>query len=460
MLAVFYQFNKRVNSLKTPTNADQTISGEVALKQATSYKTPTLTFACSAEDMPKARLSNYLAFDNKYYWVTNTMQISNSHIQFECKLDVLATYKNEILLSKAYVVYSDSQGRLDLTDSRASGDINMSCKDFTISFNDLFTKSPKFILSVISSIDSSGDFSVNYMLDDVNVNKLRQKLTDQDFIDYAKQILLNPYDYIIRGQTTAINVDNTILREIYLGKYDTTCVGRPLSNENVLRRTGTVSNFHKYNDYRGLEPYTTYSLYLPFVGIIQLDSTAMSKSNDLIVDCFASPVTGDVAYGIYVDSGSEAVYKIATYSGNCNNSSPVANTQVPNGLSTVSGAVISIAAVLASEGVSAAVTATKIGVGAVSFAHGMTQHTSINGSISTNVGANLGLNPVLYRWTTDTSENPENRRGIDGLPYCSTVVLNTLTGYVQTMNASISIAADYDEIQEVNDLLNGGVYIE
>ena len=199
---------------------------------------------------------------------------------------------------------------------------------------------------------------------------------------------------------------------------------------------------------------------MPFVGIIQLDSTAMAKSNDLIVDCFASPVTGDIAYGIYVDSGSEAVYKIATYSGNCNNSSPVANTQVPNGLSTVSGAIISITAVLASEAVSPAVTATKIGVGAVSFAHGMTQHTSINGSISTNVGANLGLNPVLYRWTTNTSENPENRRAIDGLPYCSTVELNTLTGYVKTMNASISIAADYDEIQEVNDLLNGGVYIE
>ena len=49
---------------------------------------------------------------------------------------------------------------------------------------------------------------------------------------------------------------------------------------------------------------------------------------------------------------------------------------------------------------------------------------------------------------------------IIGLPYFSTVELGTLTGYVQTQNASVQAIAMEEELQEINSMLDRGVFIE
>lgn len=463
MLAVFYQFNKRVNSLKTPTNSDQTISGEVVLKQATSYKTPTLTFACSSEDMPKARLSNYLAFDNKYYWVTNTMQISNSHIQFECKLDVLATYKNEILLSKCFVIYA-VKGNKWITDTRMMNSHSEITKFARANTFDMFNNEGSLIISCISASDASSQaFATNYILNDADINTLRNKLNGSDFIEYAKQVFSNPYDFLIGAFFSSCNYDDELSEptKMLIGTYDTGIQAIVLGENFVRQQLVSITIPHLYNDFRELAPYASYNLYLPYVGIVHLDDIRLAKSDQLGINCWCQMATGAIIYQLSCDDGTEAGIILGTYTGNCNKQTPIAVRE--NNLLAGATSIGTIVASLAMPVTGAASAFAQV-VGMASGFGGLAKaselNTQINGSLSSNLGGRAGLKPELIITYTNTSENPSLRKDVDGMPLGSTVELNTLTGYVQTMNASISIAADYDEIQEVNDLLNGGVYIE
>lgn len=463
MLAVFYQFNKRVNSLKTPTNAEQTISGEVVLKLATSYKNPTLTFACSTEDMPKARLSNYLEFDNKYYWVTNTIQISNRHIQFECKLDVLATYKNEILLSKCFVIYS-AKGNKWITDTRMMNSHSEITKFARANTFDMFNNEGSLIISCISASDASSQaFATNYILDDADINTLRNKLNGSDFIEYAKQVFSNPYDFLIGAFFSSCNYDDELSEptKMLIGTYDTGIQAIVLGENYVRQQLVSITIPHLYNDFREISPYASYNLYLPYVGIVHLDDIRLAKSDQLGINCWCQMATGAIIYQISCDDGTEAGIILGTYTGNCNKQTPIAVRE--NNLLAGATSIGTIVASLAMPVTGAASAFAQV-VGMASGFGGLAKaselNTQINGSLSSNLGGRTGLKPELIITYTNTSENPSLRKDVDGMPLGSTVELNTLTGYVQTMNASISIAADYDEIEEVNDLLNGGVYIE
>lgn len=455
MLAVFYQFNKRVNSLKTPTNADQTISGEVVLKQATSYKNPTLTLACSAEDMSKARLSNYLAFDNKYYWITNTMQISNSHIQFECKIDVLATYKNEILLSKAYVMYSESHGNIHTTDSRNIAQKKNLLKVVSAGTSDIFTTNPLGLLLIANNVGF--DLATPYLFTGAETQYLKQKLYAPDFFEQFKQYFSNPLETVAASKVTAANIElnSTSLENVYVGDYDLGVSGHRISVDRTLESTKTLKLDWNYNDYRNGSPFTEAYLYLPFVGYQSIDCSLLYNTKNLTIVIKVEVVTGAVVYTVYADrpESSEAVVLVGIYSGNCNADMPIAQVTQVNPISLGSAAIATAAGLASANPV---VTAYGLSQAAPSFR----QVTQVHGGISSSLGSKLNLQIMLELWSAVTNDNPDNYKTVMGLPYCSTVELKELSGFTQTTNASISIAADYDEIREVNDLLNGGVYIE
>ncbi len=71
-------------------------------------------------------------------------------------------------------------------------------------------------------------------------------------------------------------------------------------------------------------------------------------------------------------------------------------------------------------------------------------------------------NPVYVETSLDT-EDPEDSSGyiaIKGRPLGEVVTLSSCTGFVQCDGAQVDIAGSEEERDEINALLNEGIYIE
>jgi hypothetical protein len=101
--------SKRKNSTLQPT---LTASFDVLLKTPTSLHTPTFTISASSFDY------NYLKWGNRYYFVTDVVSRNNNLWDVSAVVDVLATYKAEILASTQFVSYSSVSGDTWLVDTR------------------------------------------------------------------------------------------------------------------------------------------------------------------------------------------------------------------------------------------------------------------------------------------------------------------------------------------------------
>lgn len=79
--------------------------GGVILKADTNLMRPTFILKTS----PLVYNSNYLynTFTKRYYYIRTITAMSGGRIAIDCDIDVLFTYKNEILNSSGWVVRSD-----------------------------------------------------------------------------------------------------------------------------------------------------------------------------------------------------------------------------------------------------------------------------------------------------------------------------------------------------------------
>lgn len=103
-------FAKRHNSTAIPASFSH--SYDVALKGACSYNRPVFLLA------EPAFLDNYIQWGNWYYFVDDVVVVRNNLLEVHCALDVLATYKADILASTQYVAYSNVSGGTWLPDNR------------------------------------------------------------------------------------------------------------------------------------------------------------------------------------------------------------------------------------------------------------------------------------------------------------------------------------------------------
>ena len=104
----FGTFSKRKNSTKQPTSELSDVRN-IKLKQSTSYDNP--TFIITGDDFGY----NYCSWNGRYYFVTDIRSVHNGLTEIDAEIDVLATYKANILNTVAYVVY-DSVANTELVD--------------------------------------------------------------------------------------------------------------------------------------------------------------------------------------------------------------------------------------------------------------------------------------------------------------------------------------------------------
>lgn len=468
--ASVYTLSKRHNSTLQPTGTGTVI--DVYLKGGSDILSP--VFTLNSASIPTF---NYMSFEGRYYFVTGIRNVRDQLYEVSCQVDVLATYKADIQAASAYVLYY-THSNTEISDKRLSAKTTQVTQSDNGSFSE-FGKGTCYVLSVVGQ-DTVGQFAIdlNDLAGIVNQNFLDTlenqidatplPLTDSlvDFAQYVTDLLKNEalsFTYVGKIADCIRNCYALPIRyaawggsseTIYIGRASSGKTGYKLaSNERILSDSATVNIPWQASDWRRNAPYHEIYLYIPCIGMTTISPSDVIGEVALHVDLTLDKLSGDVI--INVGTASKV---LAQYTTNVAVNYPVgfSNVDPAGAITSVAGAVGAL-----SGAVNPAIGAAIAGLGLTNIIQPQPETIGSNGG-----GAFLGLvgytGYKVYCFTIfhDTTVTPASVSSVKGTPYNGVLSLSGISGYVQTMDSSVAGSMTDTEREEINNLLNGGVYIE
>lgn len=473
-------FSKRINSTKQPTLSGFT-DFDCVLKDTTSVDNP--TFLISASDLEGY---NYASWGTRYYFVSALRSVRNNLWEVDCSLDVLATYKSNILATTAYVIY-DTVSNTELPDNRLPIKTTKSI-DVSTAACPFVPDGGCFILSLTGSNGTTGVYKATQgqlaaLIDDVsdiwdNLFNYPDAPDKPDVPDYGSDFLENIslavrywaddfmwyIEYIKQAVCQFFGSGDLVqnIREcrfipfnvgttggsttIYLGTFETQQTLGKLNTETV-HRTASVSIPWQANDFRRRSPYTEVYLYLPYIGMIKLSSENLVGQSSISVAYTLALRDGSLI--CTVSSGGEI---LGQYSGNVGASVPigVSNINLPKAAqSVISGATSAAGKNLGG-----------VGMAVLNFADAVTPNFSSIGGLDGIAGIGANQNITCYTVFHDTIVAPNTELLTIGSPTMAPKALATLTGFCQCMDAHVEAPAMDNELEAIDNYLNSGFFIE
>ena len=175
----FGSVSKKRNSTLQPTLAS---SYDCIIKQPASIDNPTFVI----QDANFNMMFNYAKWDNTYYFIEDIVSVRNDIWEVSCVIDVLATYKADILASTQYVCYSSHNSNTWLPDTRIpllkATDTNRN----TVSMAGLFNTVGFYVLTAVGK-----NGCVAYAMDKSTLNTLLANIStwQNDGINNATALL-------------------------------------------------------------------------------------------------------------------------------------------------------------------------------------------------------------------------------------------------------------------------------
>lgn len=458
MQITLYSFNKRINSTKIVDVSGTTV--DFTYKDESDIYNPIIELSYDIN----GNNINYAKIDNRYYFINSVDTVRMNLWRVHLKIDLLASFKQHILNTKAFVRFSTNKYNLDLIDSRIVTSGKWNDEVVTTPLPN-YSEDGMFVFSVISNAGDASGFATNFILTPAELNALVVKLLEADGWDEVVQWVTNPMEAIVSCWWLPFNVTNMFAmaeKEITIGKYATGIRGKVINNRGFKPfYQGLYINIpFGYSDFRNLEPYTTIKLYLPFVGYIDIDTSDVYNSSQLYIQYGIDILTGNIQYIIKPASENSVGDVIATASGSVRLDLPVGQVQSATGtiLAGIAGGVASLG-LMASGMVFAGMTSAAYALTATLQRRQTFQNGGFQGSTFTN-GLGDGRHIALYLRYRDTNDTPENMRYTIGGLSAKVLSLSECSGYVLTENASVTIPGYYEATSQINSMLNGGIFIE
>lgn len=472
----FYNYSKRKNSTGVPSGGTAV---NCVFKDSTSYVNTTLLVNLS--DVPYNYFSMTVGGINRYYWITNIVSVRNNLFEVSGHVDVLATYRNSIIGASAYLLYSTATFSANLVDRRIPTIYSPVRSTQTLQvFSNFFSASGYYILSCVGedgSVDcwrldrnqfqnlldniqeyqdifnvewpeqppASGDaltdifntfstfVSTLVALGESIVNVFKQQTSFSSAVDCIRGCFWMPFE-----------VPSLSTGEITLGGYHTGITANRVG-DTIAAEIGNITIPWPTSDWRNSAYCTEMSIYLPFVGTVTLPASAMIGESTLTIRHCLSTKTGDVAYELLAGD-----MVIGTYGGNAAVSVPIGSSNISN-MQIVNA--IGQVGVMMNNPLSGA---TAI-VNAVSAA--VTPMSNSVGGVSSAAGSGLQMTAALTSVYYATVEAPAASTALRGRPaFISSIIPSS--GFVQTFDWHTTAAASEPEKIEIDNFVNGGVYIE
>ncbi len=447
-IKLYKNFYKRKNSTKIPDSSIQNTNRNVALKENTSLYAPVFIL----NNITNAETFTYLQYRNLYYYVTDLRFLNNDHIQLECTLDHLASFKNNILSSTAFVKYSSSNYHTYLPDSRFS---MKSAPTYSKNQSDSLYGGAYYAVT-----HSGNDGSIMFAVRKGELDLLLNLLYTDDFMT---ELLFKPVgdwgDYVTKKFQNIDECISSVVElatvptlgsafNIHLGNYNTGIAAYsiiPVDNEHTV----TLSIPWQFDDFRNRSGYTSILLHLPGYGTTELNADDYYGINTITIKYIQSNCTGVIEYIV------DGKYK---YSANC-------GIKIPYGTSSAGSA----GGILGAGASAAAIGAGIATGGATAFVGGLAGlFNSVGSSMIRNSGTTGGsgtgifMNPYIEITTIshDIVQSRSETLATMGAPLNEVINLSALSGYVECADFHVNSIAP-DSIKElINNDLNGGIYIE
>ena len=463
--ATFYTHAKRHNSTSVPSGGS---AHDVELKGGADLIDPVFTMQFSGT--PKYSMMEY---EGRYYFITGIRSIRQDLWEISGHVDVLATYASEIRGTSAFVLYH-THNNTELSDRRLGVKTTATVQSASGAFDTFGAVTPSTCGVVVNV--TGEDSCAAYSLTQANARDLLNEVdnwyeneampdpppgtsifgTIEEALTWFCNCIFNAFKQLIATGKASDSIKSAFMlpftassmgdvsETIQLGKYKTTMTGARITNRT--RGDGaTVSIPWQATDWRRNAPYHEIFLYLPFIGLVNISPSDVIGVTSLYVHVEVDLLSGDTI--AQYNTNLAASYAIGA--SNINPAS--AATAIISGAATVAGAVTT-------GGLSLALGT----AGVIGLANNMQAQPTCIGSNAGGaaVGLSNSASIVCYTVFHDTIEAPSNMNNAVGTPTNCVESIGSISGYVQTRAASVSGSMTDTERDEINNLLDGGVYIE
>lgn len=303
----------------------------------------------------------------------------------------------------------------------------------------------------LNTVSSSRLFTV-YWPTASELDLLGATLWSSNFITQMEKVWNDPMQGVISLKKVYALPQSTRSEFIILGNFDTTIMSRIVENQFVYTDCGILQVPEVMHNATDFTPYTQIAIYLPFIGIQELDADDIVGGRLHLIYRF-DLYTGVCLAEIYVlrdDMNPEKI--LYCFTGNAAQEIPLTGSNAQgffNTLMTIGGGAI----VAASGG---ALTGA-VGVAAVghSMSHEMT-HVGRSGNLS----ANAGIMGNRYPQIIISNRNRYDANGynnIYGYPANKSVYLGNCKGFTKVKAINLHTFATQPEKDEIERLLKDGV---
>lgn len=457
MNATFLTVSKRINSTLQPGTAGGWET-DVKLKDSTDLVTPTL-FINNPATISDISRYNYVTFGGRYYFINSWESVRNDLWRAHCSLDIMSTYKDSILSTTAFVEY-DTTENSELVDNRLAHVTTATVVSRTAIFSPNYSSAGSYILTVTGRGGSVSSYrlslsSLSQLLNSVqnwanNIFNGVETTADSVAKMGAQLISVGNASSNIRSCTWVpwTDIGATSSDEIYLGNY-----GTGVNGDKLLSPVGTYSVDlevpWQYGDWRNSSSNTNVGLFLPYVGNVALDATMLKGYSHIKVIYGVDRRTGAIAYTI---CDADEVAMFGSYGGS-------AGATIPVGVSNISPMSI----------LNSITTAVASFTGAAPFVAGLASaaqnllvpNVTCVGGIGSAAGSGAS-NVFIAIWTNchNTNVSPNDVSAVMGTPTMQTKSLAGLSGFVKTRGASVGAPCGDNILSRINDILDGGCYLE
>ena len=308
------------------------------------------------------------------------------------------------------------------------------------------------IVPLPDTVGSNKLFTV-YNPDSSQLDSLGAYLWDADLIDQLKRIWQEPLDGIIGLRQVYCTPITGSPREIILGFLHSGISAKVVTNQFVTIDCGSVTVPELKENATDYTPYTSMELYLPFIGITEIDTNEFMAGSIGVkyhIDVYTGSCLAEVSMIRTKDVPNGGV--VYTFTGNCSQQIPLTSgdtRELIATLMTAAGVGIGIA-----SGGALGIAEATAGISHVIRREMM--HVSHSGNLSSNAGIMGQKKPYLII-NRQNPYNANNYNKLYGYPCNKTVYLGNCEGYVRVKAGHLRTMATQAEKDEIMEFLTDGV---
>lgn len=456
----FYSVSKAVNSTALPTGEPMAVY-ECRMLDACSILRPVILLNVGPQANPTGANYCYIQEYSRYYWVSD-WTINRGQWAATLTVDPLASWKDEIGETFQYVLRSASASNGFMQDNMYPAMSKATWNSAVPSENPFAHQlsGGEYVVGVVGK--SGGMGAVNYyVMTPAQFAAFGAKLygdttiyniADEEIAAFKTQF--NPLQYIVYCQWFPFVLPKGSARStIDFGWWElsVSCAELPVSPIYVKEVAFAIPNHPQIvrGAYLNKAPYSRYDLILGAFGKIPLDASAFPDSTErsIIANMQVDLVTGQAILQVTSPGGGTLAYVNAKISVDISLAQIAVDYKgaLVSAVETVGSAIATGGASLLTGGLSGISNAIDSTIPQV-------RTSGANGSI-----ADYYIIPrVVIQFFEIAAEDNERL----GRPLCARRKINTLSGYLQTVDTELQIPATSGEIDMIKSYMEGGIHFD